>query len=186
MALLGRAFAGDPLAPFLFPDEQQRARRFARFLGIPLCYCWRYGTVACTPGLSAVSCWLPPGHTSMTTTGMLRSGAMSWALRLGWSGLRRVSILGADVDRTQRRLVAAPHWYLFVLGVEPERQRQGLGTMLLRAGLARADASRQPCYLETTNAQDVPYYEKFGFAALGEETIPRGDLRYWPMVRRPG
>jgi ribosomal protein S18 acetylase RimI-like enzyme len=77
------------------------------------------------------------------------------------------------------------HWYLFVLGVAPERQRQGLGTTLLQSGLARVDAAKQPCYLETTNEKAVPYYQRFGFATVGEEMSPRRNLRYWPMVRPP-
>ena len=55
--------------------------------------------------------------------------------------------------------------------------------MLLRAGLERADTSGLPCYLETTNPQDVPLYQKFGFTIASEGEIPGSSVWMWGMVR---
>ena len=49
--------------------------------------------------------------------------------------------------------IKEPHWYVFVLGVRPERQGEGLGRALLDPALARADRDRLPAYLETTKEQ---------------------------------
>jgi ribosomal protein S18 acetylase RimI-like enzyme len=61
-----------------------------------------------------------------------------------------------------------PHWYLPLIGVDPVRQGHGLGSALLRHGLARCDRDRVPAYLEATSMRSVPLYRQFGFEAVSE------------------
>ena len=77
-------------------------------------------------------------------------------------------------------------WYLFLLGVEPNCQRRGLGGALMRPVLERADAARQPCYLETENQRNVAFYLKQGFETIvnGEEAGSSG-VRFWTFRRDP-
>jgi ribosomal protein S18 acetylase RimI-like enzyme len=70
-----------------------------------------------------------------------------------------------------------------VLGVDPTCQGQGIGGALLHAGLERADVSNLPCYLETMNPDNVPLYQKFGFAIASEGDIPNSNVHVWSMVR---
>ncbi len=75
-----------------------------------------------------------------------------------------------------------PHWYLSMLGVDPACQGRGLGSALLKAGLARCDAEGLPAYLESSNPKNVPLYERFGFEVLGR--IAPGDFPgLTPMLR---
>lgn len=70
-----------------------------------------------------------------------------------------------------------------LLGVDPTRQGQGIGSKLLSAGVERADTSGLPCYLETMNPDNVPLYQKFGFAVANEGDIPESNVHVWGMVR---
>jgi GNAT superfamily N-acetyltransferase len=75
-----------------------------------------------------------------------------------------------------------PHWYLPLLGVDPARQGQGLGSAILKASLARCDAEGLPAYLESSNPKNVPLYERHGFEVLG--VIQPGDFPpMHPMLR---
>ena len=76
-----------------------------------------------------------------------------------------------------------PHWYLWFLGVEPERQGQGFGSVLLRALSARAEADRVPCYLETDKATSVKIYERHGYRVEAEEVLASFGLKGWFMRR---
>jgi ribosomal protein S18 acetylase RimI-like enzyme len=78
-----------------------------------------------------------------------------------------------------------PHWYLWVIGVEPERQRHGVGKALLRPMLERAAAEGAPCYLETHKERNVAYYQAFGFELVTEGSVPKGGPRFWTMRREP-
>jgi len=75
------------------------------------------------------------------------------------------------------------HWYLWFLGVEPECQGQGVGTLLLRSLSSKAEADRVPCYLETDRLQNVKLYERHGYRVEAEEVMPRFDFRMWFMKR---
>jgi GNAT superfamily N-acetyltransferase len=54
--------------------------------------------------------------------------------------------------------VAAP-W----LGVDPARQRAGLGAELLTQCLAQVDEDHLPAFLETPNPPTIPFYERHLF-----------------------
>ena len=60
-----------------------------------------------------------------------------------------------------------PHWYLPLIGVDPAKQGQGCGVVLLRYALARIDQDRLPAYLESTNPANISLYEKHGFETMG-------------------
>jgi predicted GNAT family N-acyltransferase len=148
-------------------------------------YTLRYGEITTTPGLTGAACWLPPEHTSVSIMRLLRTGALPTSLKMGLPALLRLNNAEDYMRHTHKRCLVEPHWYLWVIGVEPACQGQGIGGKLLRAGLERADTSGLPCYLETMNPQDVPLYQKFGFTIASEGDMPHSGVRMWSMVR-PG
>jgi GNAT superfamily N-acetyltransferase len=77
------------------------------------------------------------------------------------------------------------HWYVMVIGVAPVRQGQGLGRALLQPIMDRARADRLPCYLETTQAPNVPFYKKLGFEVISDTIEPQSGLRLWTFRRDP-
>ncbi|HNC16415.1 MAG TPA: GNAT family N-acetyltransferase, partial [Solirubrobacterales bacterium] len=77
-----------------------------------------------------------------------------------------------------------PHWYLSVLSVSPESQRQGHGGALLGPGLARADRQGVGCWLETQRESNIPFYARFGFELVKKLEIEAG-VNLWLMWRPP-
>lgn len=55
----------------------------------------------------------------------------------------------------------------------------------MRSSLARCDGEYCPAYLESTKAENLPYYRRFGFAVTGEIVLPEGGPTLWPMWRDP-
>ena len=76
------------------------------------------------------------------------------------------------------------HLYLAVLGVDPPRQGQGLGSWLLAPGLEACDREGVGAYLETAKARNVVFYERHGFRVRDELRLPRGP-KVWLMWRAP-
>ncbi|MCB2017288.1 MAG: GNAT family N-acetyltransferase [Hydrogenophaga sp.] len=62
-----------------------------------------------------------------------------------------------------------PHYYLGVIGVDPDLHGQGLGRQLLQAYCDRsaADPASTGVYLETANPANVNFYENAGFVETG-------------------
>jgi GNAT superfamily N-acetyltransferase len=89
----------------------------------------------------------------------------------------------AGVDALEKQHPREPHYYLFVLGVEPSLQGKGVGSALLGPVLARCDAEGMPAYLETANPRNLPLYERHGFRVRAEFAVPHGGPLTWLMWR---
>lgn len=100
--------------------------------------------------------------------------------------LRGGTARGLLVDLAMVRHLPADeeYWHLHYLGVATERQGRGIGRRLLADGLARADADRRPCWLETQLPQNVALYRSVGFEVVVEYDVPLGGPHFWGM-RRP-
>jgi ribosomal protein S18 acetylase RimI-like enzyme len=92
-----------------------------------------------------------------------------------------VQRFGAGIDM---RFPGDPVRYLQVLGVDPAVQRRGVGSALLREGLAAADTAGDDVYLETGRQANVAYYERHGFALVAPgEALWDGGPVLWRMRR---
>ena len=188
VGVLTRAFQEDPMYSYLFPNFDERIRSLGRLWNGVVRYSLVYGQVYTTPALAGVACWLSPGNTRMTAWRMARTGfgLQRAVIRFNREARRRVLGLLTYTDQIHSRVITRPHWYLMALGVEPGRQRQGVGSQLLRPVLARADETGVPCYLETETEQNVAFYQKQGFEIAFEGAIADAGLPLWTMVREPG
>jgi ribosomal protein S18 acetylase RimI-like enzyme len=105
----------------------------------------------------------------------------SGCITTGGRGLSNFLVVYAFIAK---RHPVEPHFYLFVLGVEPSCQGRGFGKMLLAQLNARADAAHLPCWLETDRPTSVRLYESVGYEVQEEAVEPRlGGLRVWFMRR---
>ena len=183
---LSEAFQDDPLQTYVFPDPLERAERSPAHFAPLLRYGLQFGHVLTTAGRpQGAAVWLGPTAWNITP---------ERAAATGWDGLP--SIMGAAaagrffsalaaIEPYHHRDVPAGHWYLFVVGVSPDAQGRGLGRALLQPGLDRADAAGQPCYLETAQPKNVPFYQHLGFRQVVEVREPVSGLQLWTFRRDP-
>ena len=96
---------------------------------------------------------------------------------------------GSVSDYVLARLEAAHpkagHFYLAVLGVEPESQGRGLGSALMFPVLRRCDAERIPAYLEASSPRNRDLYLRHGFEVTRELRVGSGAPPIWGMWREP-
>jgi GNAT superfamily N-acetyltransferase len=182
--LLARAFHTDPMMIYLAPEDSSRGRRAQPFFAATIRYGRHYGITEMTSTRDAVTLWLKPGFTTISIGRMLRTGMVLAPRKLGFSGLVRLNTLASYSDKLHKQAISGDHWYLMTIGVEPDRQRMGAGGRLLSAGLQRADADGLPCYLETTNPENLPFYRRHGFEVVADGQAPKSELHVWAMVRR--
>lgn len=179
-AVLGRAFADDPVWQWMFPRHPERmARLFALLLGQVHLPNGASEVAADGDGVLAGALWDPPGRWKISLATQVRQlPALVRAL-----GPRTVPVL-RGLGEIERLHPPRPHWYLGVLGTDPPAQGRGLGSALLASRLSRCDEARLPAYLESSKERNVPYYERFGFRVTGELRL-RGGPPIWPMWRDP-
>jgi GNAT superfamily N-acetyltransferase len=174
---LWRAFAEDPLWRWAFP-EHDRLAPWWRFL---VASAMRYPFVFATGGCAACSVWIPPDGAELTESEEAYVPELLGAL---------IGTRAAEVLELLERFEAAhprgrPHYYLSLLGTDPERRGEGLGMALLAENLAAFDEQGRPAYLESSNPENVPRYERLGFECVGEFSRPDGRLTVATMWREP-
>ena len=182
-SVLARAFASDPFFSFIAGDAPERSQRMRdawagilRYASAGLSETWT------TVDRAGAAIWIPPDRSPSSAVDQLRMVRV-YARLIGWRRLRETG--GAIDALEERRRVHAPnrHYYLSALGVEPDRQGEGIGSALLGPVLAEADARGLPCYLETATGRNVLLYERHGFEVAEELVLPGTDVHGWLMLR---
>jgi len=183
---LARAFAHDPFYSFLAGDAPERNQRMRDgWSGILRFGSARLAETYTTDDHAGVAIWIPPGHPGSSFLDSLRM--MPAISRLaGWRRLRTVTNAIAALEERHRHHAPQPHFYLSALGVDPDRQGEGIGTALLEPVLDRCDRDRFAAYLETATARNVLLYERLGFGVVEELTLPNTDVHGWLMLRTTG
>jgi len=70
-----------------------------------------------------------------------------------------------------------PHWYLYYLGTEPEKQGTGIGAAVMRPVLDLCDSHRLPVNLEASSPRNRALYQRHGFDEWEPWPCPRTDPR---------
>lgn len=182
--VLARAFQADPLAVHMIPDSEERAALLPMFYEAAVRVADRFGEVF-VAGREVVgsALWFPPGLADVGPSHFEAVGAGDLPDRLPPGAFDRFTSVIAYLDSLRGRDIPEPHWYLAVLGVEPQRQGRGIGSTLVHPVLERADTVGIPCYLETQKAENVPFYLHLGFRVVVESREPLSTIRFWTMRR---
>lgn len=185
---LVRAFAEDSLWQEVFSsyiDSQEKRRSFFE---IPLRLSLTFGEAyADSPDIRAVAAWLPGERSSIGILSMIRSGAWRSITSLGKEVNSSLMPLLEVVDKDREKIMEGKRYtYLQVIGVDPDYQRQGLFSALMKALIEQSDQACRFLYLETSTDSNVPLYENLGFKIVGERPIEGLGITMREMERKPG
>ena len=182
--VLGRAFQDDPLMAYAIPDDDLRAMILPGSGRPGVWLANHLGQVWCTDDLAAVACWRTPGQQRTSAAQLHEAGAsqLPQSLRDG-VGSRTEPVYEYLESRRDAHDIPAAHWYLTMIGVEPGRRRQGLGSAVMSPVLSTATEQHVPVYLETFGPQNVAFYSGQGFELIETAPEPSSGLTYWLFLR---
>ncbi len=170
------AFSADPLFRYAFPDPHTYLVGFMKFLR----YCCRtsfdLNTAYASSDLRSVAIWSPPGERCEPNA---RKQLISATVPQ-----HRQDALTEVFHQMDEVRPAFDHWYLSYLGVEPSAQGSGIGSVLMKWTLSIVDEAQLPAYLESSNPQNLTFYERHGFEAQ-DEIRCRNVPVITPMIRPP-
>ena len=179
---LSRSFEDDPVMSWIFPDDSERLASLERSFALYLRRIWLpQDECYATDQLFGAALWLPPGKWHLGPLAQLRLvPSMISVLRGNLPRLMRV------LNLIEKKHPKAPqHYYLAVLGVEPEFQGRGFGGALMQPVLTRCDQERIAAYLESSKPRNVALYERHGFNVVEELRLPQDGPPIWRMWREP-
>lgn len=181
--LLTAAFLTEAPTTHLFVGPRRRAH-VSYFMKSTCAYGLHFGECYASADRQAVAVWLLPGQTDLLVGRMFKAGMLAAPFRLGLTTFSRFMKFASHTENHHKAVVPAPHYYLFALGVHPDAQGRGLGSLLTNDMLGRADREGMPTYLETQSPRNLELYERLGFVVGASGPFPGLDgLTNWGMLR---
>lgn len=181
--VLGRAFHDDPVMVWMQPDAERRRAHLAGFFAALTRHHYLAGggveVAESEAGIGAAALWDPPGEWQGSSREQI---AMLPAVLRAFRGRLAQGRILTNLMKAQHP--EDPHWYLGIIGSDPASRGGGFGHALMCSRLDRCDAAAAPAYLESSNPDNIPYYNRFGFDVTGEIVVPDGPT-LWPMWRSP-
>jgi GNAT superfamily N-acetyltransferase len=175
--VLARSFLDDPVTCWAYDREATRFQRSERFFELRLRTLIKQEVSYTTLDREGAALWALPGK---------------WMVPLGETlklmvgvGPRRLPLVGRGLAMVERRHPKERHFYLAVLGTDPDHQGRGIGSALLRPVLDICDSDRIPAYLETGKERNLAFYGRHGFEVTERLELPKGPP-IWLMWRNPG
>lgn len=175
MDIVTLAFAADPPTRYWWPHASDYMQWWPRFAAAAGSRAFESGTATVTADLSGAALWLPPG--------VERDEARIAALDM--PGTEEDEVISGELGAAMAaHHPHGPHWYLWLIAVDPRMKGRGVGSALLKHTLAQCDAAGEIAYLESSTPQNVPLYERHGFEVTGLIKV-RDIPPLTPMIRYP-
>jgi len=178
--VLARAFLDDPVASWAWRPDELRLAALERFQGTRMRQLLPHGEVWMDEGRSCAALWAPPGHWKASvgeTAALVPSFARA---RLIW----RLPMVTLGWEKLERGHPREPHYYLAILGTDPDRQGRGLGSTVLQGVLEQCDHDGIGAFLESSKESNIAFYARHGFRVTEEVQLVRGPPM-WKMWRDP-
>ena len=183
--VLGRALQDDPVSVWDIPDKEKRHAVMKHVFQMTSCLGVKYGeTHATSPNLEGIGVWLP--YINKEFKMILNIGCVlkSKMYKLGRQAQKRIMPIEKHSTKVHREFTPGDHWYLQTLGVEPDHQGKGYGSLLMEYMLVKIDNTNPlPVFLETSTEINVKFYKRFGFEVMQEGKIPETDVDQWYLLR---
>lgn len=182
---LASAFFNEPNFTYIISDDKRRMKVLSWFFGTFVVNLGKiFGETYTSENASGAAIWMKPEE-NVNFWGAIRAGLLKMPFHFRFDEIRRSMKLSNYIEQIRDENAPQPHWYLIALGVEPDVQGRGLGSLLLEPVLSRADRDGTECYLETFSEKSRDFYYKFGFEVIEKHQVPQEGPLFWSMCRKP-
>ena len=182
--VLGSALKDDPVSVYVIPNKEKRYESIKHVFQFTTCIGLRYGEVhATSTNLEGVGVWMPFETYKEKSWGNFLCSFKAKMWKLGTKAGKLFKPIMEINSKMHLKYAPGKHWYLQSLGVDPEFQRKGYGTLLMNYILEKIDKDPLPVFLETSTVNNVNFYKKLGFEVM-EEAIAEGtEVNQFFMLR---
>jgi ribosomal protein S18 acetylase RimI-like enzyme len=163
--ILAQGFIDDPWLAFLFPDVNSRMTALTNWFQLFVKDGYNRGTVSLAPADQGAIVWYPADIQIFDHSfeELLNEVAAVVAQFGGQEALQRFAQVGQMIASTEP---TSPHSEVFWLALLPDARGQGLGGKLLQSVLEYSDNHQVGCYLISSNARNISFYERYGFRQI--------------------
>lgn len=179
--ILVRAFDSDPIVNWIVQAGAHRLERVKTLMMAAHRLGAGHGEVYITSEQTGAALWFSPQDSPT----LLENFKLMVALAQVTPPPHLPTVL-KGLSSLKLRHPTYPHFFLYILAVEPEYQGRGIGSALMQPVLAQCDQEGIPAYLENSKEQNLALYERNGFQTIEAFAAPKNGPTVWLMVRQPG
>jgi len=162
--ILTKSFDTNQSVNYIVKQDAKRAQRVRALMGYSFEVCYLFGDVFLSDDKR--SCALITYPDKKTTT--FKSILLDVKLILFAVGLKNIKKTLARETLINKIQPKELKYYLWFIGVDPEYQNEGIGSILLDEIIEDSELKKRPIYLETSTLKNLPWYKKFGFQVYHE------------------
>jgi len=179
--VLCRTFHNDAYYGYIMPNAKKSMVQLHWWMRILLRYTLKFGDIYYTDDHKAIALWLGPEKPMVNDAKILSMGLIRYPFKVGIRNFLRMIDISEQWGKGHK-LMDKRHYYLMIIGVDPEFQRQGIGSRLMKVGLDKADKEGLDCFLETVTPEYVKFYEKHNFEIMSNSSFAENS-QFWLMKR---
>ena len=170
--VLARGMRDNPIhVAAIGADPRRRERTLRRLFGALLeALAWPVLVARRPDGTIVGVCGMPPPG-ACQPTGRQRLRALRHLPAVLATGPRAAVRVARWQATWAARDPAERHWHLGPVAVDAGLQGLGIGSRLLEQFCARVDTTGEAAYLETDKPINVRFYDRFGFAVIGQQEV---------------
>lgn len=174
--ILSSSFDNNKSVNFVVKQDKDREKRVNGLMEYSFDVCYSFGQVWISEDDQACALILLPDKKRTNLN------AIVWDARLALSviGINRIGPVLSRESKIKSFHPKEPFSYLWFIGVKPELQNKGKGSLLLKEIIEESNREDRAVYLETSVERNLSWYNNHGFEVF--QTLDFGYSLY--MLRR--
>jgi ribosomal protein S18 acetylase RimI-like enzyme len=162
--ILTKSFDTNQSVNYIVKQDEKRVQRVRSLMDYSFEVCYLFGDVFLSDNKKGCALITYPDKKKTT----LKSILLDVKLILSAVGLKNIKKTLAREGKINKIQPKEQKYYLWFIGVDPEHQNEGIGSILLGEIIEDSEQKQRPIYLETSTVKNLPWYKKFGFQIYNE------------------
>lgn len=165
--ILSKSFDANQSVNYIVKQDEKRLKRVRALMGYSFEVCYLFGDVFMSNDKKACALVLYPDKKKISIKAILLDVKLILSC-VGVENIQKTLVRESLIKKTQPKDLM---YYLWFIGVAPECQNTGIGSVLLDELIEDSSLKKRPIYLETSTLKNLPWYKKFGFDIYHEADL---------------
>ncbi len=162
--ILTKSFQSNQSVNYIAKQDSKRTERISSLMDYSFEVCHSFGDVFLSDDKKACALVLYPDKKKTTFKSILLDVKLIFSC-VGIENIKKALSRESKIKQLQPKELM---YYLWFIGVDPENQNEGIGSVFLNEIIEDSEHKKRPIYLETSTLKNLPWYKKFGFEIYNE------------------
>ncbi len=162
--ILTKSFDTNQSVNYIINQDARRVQRVRALMDYSFDICYLFGDVYLSDDKKACALITYPDKKKTTLKSILLDVKLIFS-SVGLKNIKRTLARESLINKIQSKELK---YYLWFIGVDPDYQNEGIGSVLLNEIIEDSEYKKRPIYLETSTVKNIPWYKKFGFEIYHE------------------